>query len=159
MKKITLILLFVICLVVGSFVGNVSAEEKGGPLGYPFSSWGAITASDCDEEDVLKFNGYIEQGIDWFNFNKSRSTFNTFIGLYGVQSDQPYDYWDNKVALFVGVKVKTPLNLGINDWGGIDVGIRGEFYDYTRDNSPISGDTCVVLFVQWSFGGDWKKKK
>lgn len=153
MKKFTLSLLFVVCLIVSVFVGNVNAD----PLGYPFSSWGAITASDCDNEDVIKFNGYLEQGIDWFKFNKS--TFNTFVGLYGVQSDNHYDYWDNKVALFVGAKVKTPLKLGINDWGGINVGIRGEFYDYTRDNSPIDKDTCVVLFVQWSFGGDWKKKK
>ena len=141
-------------MVIGSFVGNVNA---GGPIGYPFSSWGAFTASDCDDEDVLKFNGYIEQGVDWVRFNKS--TLNTFVGLYGVQSDQPYDYWDNKVALFVGAKVKTPINLGINDWGGLDIGIRGEFYDYTRNNSPIGRDTAVVLFVQWSFGGDWKKKK
>lgn len=154
MKK-TLGLLFIICLVIGSFVGNVNAE--GGPLGYPFSSWGSITGSDCDDGEVLKFNGYIEQGVDWFKFKNS--TFNTFAGLYGVASDQTHDYWDNKVALFLGAKIKTPLKLGINDWGGIDVGIRGEFYDYIRDNSPISGDTCVVLFVQWSFGGDWKKKK
>jgi len=154
MKKSVLSLLFVVCLLVGAFVGNVNA---GGPIAYPFSSWGSITASDCDQDDVLKFNGYIEQGVDWIKFDQA--TLNTFVSVYGVQSDQPYDYWDNKVALFVGAKIKNPLNLGINDWGGLELGIRGEFYDYTRDNSPIDRDTAVVLFCQWSFGGDWKKKK
>jgi len=154
MKKFVLSLLFVVCLVVGGFVENVSAE----PIGYPFTSWGAITSSNSNEnENVFKFNGYLEQGVDWVRFNKS--TLNTFVGLYGVQSDETYDYWDNKVALFVGAKIKNPLDLGVTDWGGMELGVRGEFYDYTRDNSPITRDAAVVLFLQWSFGGDWKKKK
>jgi hypothetical protein len=148
MKKIALIIMCVFC-----FAGVAAAET---PLAYPFSSWGEISSSHCDtQDDDFKFAGAFEQGVDWFKLNQF--TFNTFASINITQSDNDRNYWDNKVGLYVGAKIKHPLKLAINNWGTMALGIRAEFYDYTSDYGP-SKENCVVVFFQWSFGGDWKKR-
>ena len=116
----------------------------GGPIGYPWSSWGEISQG----EEGLKIDGYAEQGIDWTRLGKTGLVLNTFAGLRFTLSDRPEDTWNNKYGPWLGVKLRRPLNL-FSDWGELDIGIRFE--------GGESGEMKTTGFLQWSFGGNLKK--
>ncbi len=129
------------------------------PLGYPFSSWGELRYGSGDLESGLILDSYFEQGIDWWRWNNF--TFNTFLGLRLVQSTESQEYWNNKLGPWLGFKIRFPFEIFPSSWGELNLGVRGEYYRYTTsyadqyldDDQEIS----AVVFLQWSFGGDWKR--
>ena len=127
------------------------------PLGYPFSSWGEIRLQNSDIEESLIADGYLEQGVDLVKLPLDL-TLNTFVGLRFTQSNDKSRYWNNKVGPWFGVKVKRPFELFPGSWGEIAIGVRGEYYQYTSNDDLYERDNDFVaaLFLQWSFGGDWK---
>jgi len=131
------------------------AEEVSNfPLGYPFSSWGEVRyTSSGDIEEGLVLDAYLEQGVDWWQWNKL--TFNSFVGLRLVQSSDDSDYWNNKFGPWFGVKVKQPFRIFPKAWGEVSLGVRGEYYHYTSSAVDDDNDLLVMFFLQWSFGGDW----
>ena len=153
--KIKTIFTTFICLLIMAFV-FISPASAFGPIGYPYSSWGQISFVDGAEPDEdFAVGAYVEQGIDWVKFNNTW-TLNTFAGL-GINWNSIEDhYWDNKTIPTVGVKISHPLNLG--QWGVIGFGIKEEFYKYFS-SSKTDDQSRTVVFVEWSFGGDWKKSK
>jgi hypothetical protein len=138
------------------FAAALSYAET--PIGYPWSTWGELTQTfDAREEEGLKLDAYLEQGVDWTKMAKPDLTLNTFLGIRGVVSDHASDYWNNKVGPWVGMRVKHPV--GIRDgWGGLALGLRWEYYAYLTDSKPVPNDSRFVAFLQWGMGGDWKKK-
>jgi len=153
MKRIMFLLIIIIMIFTFSSVqARQSKKEKDFPLGYPFSSWGEIRCQDSDIEESLIGDGYLEQGVDVFE--SYNWTLTPFIGLRFTQSNDGDHYWNNKVGPWFGVKAKRPFEFFPGSWGEISIGIRGEYYYYTsneRDN-----DFVAAIFLQWSFGGDWK---
>lgn len=152
MKKMILFLAVLLC----GFVGLKPALAAG-PLGYPWSSWGEAAYRWQGDEEGLKLDGYVEQGVDWAKLPKTDWVLNTFVGARFTFSDQAQDYWNNKVGPWFGVKVKRPLALFKNDWGEVALGVRGEYYEYTSVSR--GGNLGGMVFLQWSFGGNWKEKK
>ncbi|MEK7124050.1 MAG: hypothetical protein AAB851_04120 [Patescibacteria group bacterium] len=146
MKKIILILVMLFCGIAG-LAGTASAYE---PLGYPYSSWGEVGQTFEGLEKGLKADGYLEQGVDWVKLHNW--TLNTFAGFRFTFSDQAEQYWNNKYGPWLGLKIKRPLPIA--SWGEIAIGARIEYYDYLN---PHNQELRAVGFLQWSFGGDWKK--
>ena len=148
----------IIAVVVVFLAGVTSVSFAGGgldPIGYPYFSWGEISQGWGDKglEEGLLVEGYVEQGIDWFE--KNDWVFNTFIGLRFNFSSESEDYWNNRVGPWIGIKASHPF--WSPGWGSVSLGLRGELYEYTTSAGP-NNDSRITAFFQWSFGGDWKKK-
>ncbi len=153
MLKRTNIILVAVCLVFLCVAGVASAET---PIGYPWLTWGegTQTIGNPDIEKGFKLDAYVEQGIDWARIGKSDWIFNTFVGIRGTVSDHSTDYWNNKVGPWIGAKIKHPFKLSENSWGETAIGTRFETYRYFHGDPKT--DNRAVVFLQWSFGGDWK---
>lgn len=149
MKGIILTVLLLLGLL--TFPSNSLAE---GPIGYPWFTWGELSQTWDHTETGIKFDTYLEQGIDWLKIGNTNWIFNSFAGVRLVQSDQS-DYWNNKIGPWFGIKFKLDFRFPKLNYGQIAIGARGEHYSYTR-NSPGS-DLRGLVFIQYSAGGDWKK--
>lgn len=150
MKKLITASIFLLVIFIA---GSPATAE---PLGYPWSTWGELSQTWDDTETGLKIDGYLEQGVDWFKIGPTDWVFNTFAGLRFVQSDQN-NYWNNKFGPWFGLKAKHDFKLFPDSWGEVALGLRGEYYNYTKNGGP-GDDLRGVLYLQWSSGGDWKKK-
>ncbi|MCX6765678.1 MAG: hypothetical protein NT136_01820 [Candidatus Moranbacteria bacterium] len=158
MLKSAKIMLAAVCLAFLCVAGAAFAET---PMGYPWLTWGegTQTIGNPDTERGFKLDAYFEQGIDWTRIGETDWIFNTFLGLRGTISDHKSDYWNNKVGPWAGIKLKHPLKVSENSWGDMAIGLRGEYYDYFGGSRrSVKNDIRVVGFLQWSLGGDWKKK-
>lgn len=143
-----------LAIIMFLLIGTAFAEM---PLGYPWITWGEVTQTfDAKTEKGLKIDGYLEQGIDWFKIGDTPLIFNTFLGLRGVFSDHSEDWWNNKWGPWLGLKVKYPISIK-DGWGLLAVGFRWEYYNFVSDAKPYNNDSRLLGFLQWSFGGDWKK--
>jgi len=127
------------------------------PLGYPFSSWGELSYIWDDIENYQNgwlLDYYVEQGIDWFKFYGF--TFNTFAGIEIAESDDSIAYWNNRITPTVGIKIKRPIRLFESIYAELNIGARGEYDIYLSSQGP-KDMTSVVVYLQWSFDGDWKR--
>jgi hypothetical protein len=147
----------VIAAVLAILLCSAPAGVNAGPIGYPWSTWGELSNSWNGIENGFKADFYIEQGVDWFRISGTEWKFNTFIAGRVVQSDNSKDYWNNKIGPWFGFKFKHPVELFSGNWGEISIGARGEYYYFTGSNAPQNDDIRAVVFLQWSFGGDWSK--
>jgi hypothetical protein len=151
MRKTIVSCLLVIFLL--AVAGVVYAET---PIGYPWSSWGEVTKSlgNTNIDQGLKFDGYLEQGVDWTKI--SGVTVNTFVGIRGTLSDHSAEYWNNKWGPSIGAKLKLDGKpFTSQSWASTAVGVRYEYLDYIK--SGIGSDNRVIVFLQFGLGGDWKK--
>ena len=140
------------------------------PLGYPFTSWGEITQTPIGHDETgFKIDGYIEQGVDWFKVFNTDWKFNTFVALRGTAATHQIDYFNNKIGPWAGFKFKKTFDFGNDNSGSLYLGVRWEYYHYLDSGPPekidhhlfftsIRDDNRLTFFLQWSFGGDWKKK-
>ncbi len=152
MKKYLAAIFTVICVC---FAARQSGAEI---LGYPWATWGELSYSTSNDiEKGVKLDLYVEQGIDWTRLGGTQWIVNNFVGLGLVVSDHREDFWNNRIRPAVGLKLKHPVHMSVNDWGELAIGIRGEYFGYFHesDKSTLRG----VAFFQWSFGGDWKKRR
>jgi len=153
MKKLFLLS---VALVVLALIFPVLGQSKDFPIAYPFSSWGEVRlSSNSDVEESFVFDSYFEQGVDWWKIYNW--TFNSYAAVHFIQGSESDYYWDNKLNPIIGIKVKHPFKIFPEAWGEIDLGVRGEYYNYTK--SSADDDFLLVPFAQWTFGGDWKKNK
>ncbi|MEW6052550.1 MAG: hypothetical protein AB1552_02010 [Nitrospirota bacterium] len=144
----------VILMTVSVFSHQATAEI----LGYPWYSWGELSFTPSNDiERGSKLDMYVEQGIDWMKLGESDFVLNTFAGIGLTKSDHTNDFWNNRWRPVFGGKVKHPLKAGLNNWGVIDLGIRGEYFGYFNDSS--NNAWRAVAFLQWSAGGDWKNRR
>lgn len=146
---------FFSCIILAMVLSAATPAHAGDtPLGYPWSTWGEISnTTGSDLENGLKFDGYLEQGVD---LTRAGSwVLNTFGGLRFTKSDESADWWNNKWGPSVGIKLRRNLDLGEKHWGVTSVGFRVEQYHY-NNRAPVDEDTRYVLFLQWSAGGNWK---
>ena len=121
---------------------------------YPWFTYGNLSNySGGNENPGTKFDGYIEQGVDWYQFHGNGPILNTFLGMNGTFSDKSDRWWDNMWGPALGVKVKLPIKLSEFNGGEVAVGVRGEHFEYTGGAAPVSNENRVVVFVQWYFGG------
>ena len=127
------------------------------PLGYPWSTWGEIAATPHANYDGIRADGYIEQGVDWtaFDVASTRWVFNSFLGLR-FATNSYNDYWGNKVGPWFGLKLKHDFQPFGTGWGQIAIGVRGEVNNRLN---YLGTETVGLGFVQWSLGGDWKRRK
>lgn len=149
-KAIVLVLVGLAMLMIppGLYAADV-------PLGYPYSSWGEVGSYfGSDQVKGLRIDGYFEQGVDWTKIPGTNWVLDTFVGLRFTESGQAADYWDHKLGPWFGLKMKRDFT-ALGDWGQVSLGVRGEYYKYT--SGPFNDDLRGVGFVQWSFGGNWKK--
>lgn len=148
-KSLVLVTAFA-CVLVAS---NASAE-----VAFPWQTYGEATVADGVEKGV-KLDGWFEQGIETGFSGKWR--INTFVQPHLTLSDNQNQWWNNKASVHVGVKLLRDINLGSKaDWGKLSFGVRGEFNHFLDGRSGADGrdETRAVGFMQWSLGGNWKKK-
>jgi len=134
------------------------ADENGESYpNFPGFTYGNVSNYSGGEEENPgnKFDGYIEQGVDWFRFGSNGPIFNTFVGLSGTFSDKEERWWDNSWGPSGGGKLKVLLP-GL---GEVSLGVRIEQKEYLDSSSPISNETLVVAFVQWYAGWDLRNLK
>ena len=144
MKKVITIAGCIVALAAGFAYGDV--------IGYPWSTWGGISyAPNGNVDKGVILNSYVEQGIDWMEFNQSAWILNTFAGVDISVSDHSEEYWNNKTRPTVGQKVKHSFDSGAD----INLGMRGEYSDYFRNSA--GNDWRGIAFIQWSAGGNLKK--
>lgn len=140
---------------------NLATSEKDPfPLGYPWSTWGAVTYAfpNATGEQGWVLDTYFQQGVDLVYISKPNWILNTFVGFGLTVGSEDQNYWDNKIRPTVGIQVRHPLqpNGGMK-WGEIDFGIRGEYWDYIGSKpSSVENAWRAVAFIQWSLGGNWK---
>lgn len=125
---------------------------------FPWFTYGSLTdyfsGEDVDTEgrDVVKLDGYIEQGVDWFRIGSSGPIVNTFVGLSGTWSNIEEHWWDNKFGPWFGLKLKMPVK-----YGELALGVRGEYYEYYgNEDQPYDNELKGGVYLQWYFGGDWR---
>jgi len=157
MKKCLTVLVVLMAVLIFSY------QARAEILGYPWSTWGELSYSPSnDVEQGVKLDMYVEQGIDWTKIGNTDWVFNNFAGVGLTASDHASDFWNNKVRPTLGLKFKHPVKTSLNNWGEIDIGIRGEYYGYFDnkefDSLNRSGWRAVAFF-QWSIGGDWKNRR
>ena len=143
----------IVLLCVSLFVlGKNTSVDAWEPVGFPYASWGEISYGEVEH---WKIDTYIEQGIDWYQFTP-HLTLNTFLGFRATLSDQPQDIWNNRLGPVVGAKIKLMIPTAPGHWNIISFGVRGESLHYlTTNRDTLQG----IAFIQWGFGGDWKKGK
>lgn len=126
------------------------------PLGLPWESYGEIKAVPDGIDRGIHLDGWVEQGIDWMRLGNSKWILNTFVQPHLTLSDNQNQWWNNKGSLWVGVKlIDRDLAIGPSGiWGKTSFGIRGELNRFLNGRD----ETQLVVFIQWSFGGDWMKK-
>lgn len=143
-KKIAVL---VMSLIVGVLSGTVFAGEI--PRGYPFSFWGEARTG----EERSMVTGRFEQGVDVTGFGEWALV--PFVALGASTGSERSEYWNNGLVPEVGVKVTHPLRLSEGGWGGISIGVRQRWEEYFESFAEDRADTEV--FLQFGFGGDWKK--
>lgn len=154
MRKMLMVIAALACAAVTI---NASA---GGPIGYPWETYGEVRAVPGGVERGFQLDGWAEQGVDWTKLGNSNWVFNTFVQPHLTLSDNQDQWWNNKVSLWTGIKlVNRDLAIGSSgQWGKLTFGVRGEFNQYLDGGINGRDDMRGVAFMQWSFGGDWKKK-
>ncbi|GMQ94912.1 MAG: hypothetical protein BMS9Abin13_022 [Patescibacteria group bacterium] len=143
------------CISLVAIAGETDFGKKSGPLAYPWNMWTETTYDfHGKRREGLKFDGYVEQGVDWRRFGSW--TLNTFVGARFTLSDRRDQYWNNKYGPWFGVKIRRNVSLSDGSWGVMSIGIRSEHYRY-RGNGSLESDNRGVVYIQWSAGGNLKK--
>lgn len=144
MKKIVLV--FAMTLALSGFFPPADASE---PLGYPGYTWGSLEypASVAVERNNLLFDGKIEQGIDWHQYESWM--LNTFVDLRYTLDSQGYD-WNNRIAPGIGFKFRRAFS----QLGVADIGAKYTYESRWKNDANGSG---IKVFVNWYF--DWNLKK
>lgn len=120
---------------------------------YPGHSWWGIDNPFGGDEDTgLRFNGYIEQGMDLGIIPGTDSVFNIFVGTYLTVSTESARWWDQQIRPTVGAKVKIPVRLSDSVYGNLSVGARIEYVRYLGNEAPYENDMRAVVFVTGYFG-------
>jgi hypothetical protein len=125
---------------------------------FPWFTYGNFSDYFGEEENPgLKFDGYIEQGVDWLKLGAKGPVLNTFIGLNGTFSDKKEQWWNNMWGPSIGLKFKFFLAISEKSGGEISLGVREEYFRYDiTDERPYDYEWRTVAFVQWYYGGNWK---
>lgn len=159
MQKVKVMGMVAMAVIIFFTAMPVSAWE---PLGYPWETYGEATIANGVERG-FKLDGWVEQGIDWLGFGRGNKwVLNTFVQPHLILSDNQSQWWNNKTSVYVGVKVlNRDINLGSRQqWGKLTFGIRGEFNYYLDGGAGRNSrdDMRGVVFMQWTAGGDLKKR-
>jgi len=136
---------------------SVAASAQGGPIGYPGSSWGTVTApagvGDTERNNTI-FQGKTEQGIDWFAFGRDKKwRFNTYASV-GYSADSDKLSYNNKFVPAIGMKVSRSFENGV-----VDIGVQAVMERrWITDTSGKAGTgTGVQAYASYWFGWDLKK--
>ncbi len=165
MRDVTMVSMGVIAWFV---VLATSSTFAWGPRGYPWETYGEVTIANGVERG-FKIDGWIKQGIDWMELGHGKWIVNTYVQPRLIFSDhslhsREVQWWNQKASVYVGAEILN-RDLLIWDrqwWGKIAFGIRGEFnyfLDGRHDPTLARDEMRGVLYLQWSAGGDLKKKQ
>lgn len=120
---------------------------------YPGHSWWGIDNPFGGDEDTgLKFNGYIEQGMDIGIVPGTDWTFNIFVGTYLTVSTEESRWWDQQIRPVLGGKFKVPVRFSDGLFGNLAIGARAEYVEYLGNEAPYSNDYRLVVFITGYFG-------
>jgi hypothetical protein len=140
-----------------------AASYADGPVGYPGSTWGQLTAPSSvikgtPEDNNWLYMGKITQGVDWLRFGKNdKWTFDTY-GSFGFSVDRNRLDYNNKIVPAIGAKIERSFTRGV-----VSAGVEGIYERHFGDTavydsgSPIKQSGYgVQAYVSYWFGWNLK---
>lgn len=117
------------------------------PLAYPGLTWGELRfpgSQDPIEESSMVLEGYVEQGVDWSNWERW-GIFN-FYGNLDFIADTEEIEWNNMLAVGAGIKLKKRVGNNLLLQYG---------FEATREHYWVTDETVDVIFAYLNWSAWW----